>query len=64
MIKQREHELSFEEKLSLQAKRLSEEARRLPNGREREELLRRALHADTASHMTQWLPYVALRGPK
>lgn len=63
MINQRECELSFEEKLTLEARRLSEEASRLPNGREREEILRRALHAATASHMTQWLQYIGLREP-
>lgn len=61
MIIQTEYELSFEEKLGEEARRLVEEANRLPNCREREELLRRARNADAASHMTEWLPYVGLR---
>lgn len=60
MMLQADCEPSFEEKLAEEARRLSEEAYRLPDGREREELLRRARNAAVASHMTEWLPYVGL----
>ena len=64
IIHQSEYDLSFEERLVQEARRLSEEANRLPIREEREELFRQARQADTASHMTEWLPYVGLRAPK
>lgn len=64
ILQQSEYDLAFEERLVQEARRLSEEANRLPICEEREELLRQARQADTASHMTEWLPCVGLRAPK
>jgi hypothetical protein len=47
--------LSLEARLSEEAKRLREEAKLLPPGAEREELIRRARHTEIASHMNEWL---------
>jgi hypothetical protein len=61
---QTEYDFSFEEKLAQEARLLREQANRLPICQEREELLRQARHADTASHMTEWLSCVGLQPPK
>ena len=60
---QTEYDLSFEEKLAEEARRLREEANRLPICNERDELLRKARQADTSSHMTEWLSCVGLQAP-
>ena len=49
------HEISFEERLAAEAKRLREQAEALPPGIERDELMRKARQAETASHMDEWL---------
>jgi hypothetical protein len=46
---------SLEERLTEEAKRLREEAKLLPPGALREELLRRARQAETGSHISEWL---------
>ena len=46
---------SLEARLAQEAKRLREQAKLLPPGAEREELIRKARHAETASHMNEWL---------
>lgn len=55
---------SLEERLSQQAKRLREEARRLPPGATREALLRKARQAETGSHMSEWLRSPEPQPPK
>jgi hypothetical protein len=45
--------LSLDQRLTDQAERLKKEARGTPPGIERERLLRRARHAETAAHMEQ-----------
>ncbi|WP_291694182.1 hypothetical protein [Bradyrhizobium sp.] len=54
---------SLEARLTEEAKRLREEAELLPPGAEREELVRKARHAETASHMNEWLTSPGLRPP-
>jgi hypothetical protein len=49
------HETSFEERLATKARQLREQAKALPPGVEREELIRKARHAETASRMSEWL---------
>ena len=56
--------LTLEERLAAEAKRLREEASLLPPGAAREELIRRARKAETASHMNEWLASPGLRPPK
>jgi hypothetical protein len=55
---------SLEERLAQEAKRLREEAKLLPPGALREELIRRARHAETASHLNEWLMSPGLRPPE
>ena len=55
---------SLEGRLAEEAKRLREEARLLPLGAVREELMRKARQAETGSHMTEWLTSPGLRPPE
>jgi hypothetical protein len=55
---------SLEERLSEEAKRLREEAKSLPPGALREELLRRARQAETGSRVSEWLSSPGLQPPK
>ena len=54
---------SLEERLSEEAKRLREEAKLLPLGAARDEIIRKARLAETGSHMTEWLTSPGLRPP-
>jgi hypothetical protein len=47
--------LIFPERLSQEAEHLCEQAEAMPPGNEREELLRKARQAETASHINEWL---------
>ena len=49
------HSLTFEERLAQQAERLCEQARNMPAGRARDEVLTRARQAKTAVGITHWL---------
>ena len=55
---------SLEERLSKEAKRLRAEAKLLPPGAAREEMIRKARQAETGSHMTEWLTSSGLQAPK
>jgi hypothetical protein len=55
---------TLEERLSDEAKRLREEAKLLPPGATREQVLRKARQWETGSHMTEWLLSPGLRPPK
>jgi hypothetical protein len=55
---------SLEERLAEEAKRLREEAKLLPPGALREEIIRKARQAETGSHMTEWLRSPGLRPPE
>jgi len=52
------------DRLSEEAKRLREEARLLPPGALRNELIRRARQAEAGSHMSEWLRFPRLQSPK
>lgn len=52
---------SLEERLSEQAKRLRAEAKWLPPGAARDQMIRKARQAETASHMNEWLTSPGLR---
>ena len=56
--------LSLEERLSAEAIRLRDEARRLPHGAQRETLLRKARQAEIGSHISEWLRSPELQPPK
>jgi hypothetical protein len=55
---------SLEERLSEEAKRLRAEAKLLPPGARRDEMIRKARQAETASHMNEWLTSPGLRPPE
>ena len=54
---------SLEEILADEAKRLREQANRLPHGTARDQVLRKARHAETGSHMSEWLRSPELQPP-
>ena len=55
--------LPLQDRLSLHALRLNEEAQALRPGPERDAMIRRARHAETASHLDDWLLSPGLRAP-
>jgi hypothetical protein len=55
---------SLEQRLIAQAEADRAQSKSMAPGAEREELLRRARRAETASHMTEWLNSPGLRPPK
>jgi len=55
---------SLEARRSEEAKRLREEAKLLPPSAQREELIRKARRAETASHINEWLTSPGLRPPE
>jgi hypothetical protein len=60
-IKQTE---TFDKRLAEQAQRLKDQAARMPFGKDRDDLLRRARQAETASHVNEWLSSTGLASPK
>jgi hypothetical protein len=54
------HKATFEERFAAEALRLKNQARTMAVGKEREDLLRRAQQAETASHISDWLRTPAL----
>ncbi len=55
---------SLEDRLSEEAKRLRAEAKLLPPGAVRDALIRKALQAESGSHMSEWLTSPGLRPPE
>ena len=56
--------LSLEERLSEEAKRLRAEAKLLPHGARRDDMIRKARQAEIASHLNEWLTSPGLQPPK
>jgi hypothetical protein len=56
--------LTFPVDCGQEAQKLREEAEKLPRGKEREDLLRRARQAETAAHVNEWLTSAELQPPK
>jgi hypothetical protein len=54
---------SLEDRLAQEAKRLREEAKSLPPGIARDELIRKASRCETGSHMSDWLRSPGLKPP-
>ena len=54
---------SLEERLDAAAKRLKDEAWKLPAGMQREDLLRKAREMKVASHLDEWLTSPGLKPP-
>ncbi|MGY8706375.1 hypothetical protein RAD16_11610 [Bradyrhizobium sp. 18BD] len=55
---------TLEERLSKEAIRLREEAKSLPHGAKREDVLRKARQCETGSHMSEWLKSPGLQPPE
>jgi hypothetical protein len=58
------HTVTFEQRLAAEAQRLKAEAGELPQGKARDDMMRKARQAETASHMNEWLSSPGLRPPK
>ena len=56
--------LSFKDRLASFAKQAREQAEELPPGAERDDMLRKARQADTASHLNEWVNSPGLQPPK
>jgi len=56
--------LTLEERLAEEAKRLREEAKKLPPGPSREDLLRKAREDETVARMAEWITSPGLQPPK
>jgi hypothetical protein len=54
----------FDKRLAQEALRIQEKIKSLPNGRERELLVRKARQLETAAHITEWLSSVGLKPPQ
>jgi hypothetical protein len=55
---------SLESRLDQEARRLTEVARRLPPGSERDDLLKRSRRLIVAAHLNEWLFSPGLRPPQ
>jgi hypothetical protein len=60
---QRRQTASLEDRLAQEAQRLREQARQMPQGPEREHMLRKARQTETAAHMSEWLTSPGLQPP-
>ena len=57
------HQASFEERLADHGRRLEEQAKTLPPGEERDDLMRRARQTETTQHLNEWLTSRGLASP-
>ena len=66
MLKRRrtKQTIPLKDRLAAFAKEMVEQASLLPPGAEKEDLLRRARRADTASHLDDWANSLELQAPK
>jgi hypothetical protein len=55
--------ISIEQKWHQQSEAAKSAAQKLPQGKEREDLLRKARQLETASHINQWLSSPGLQPP-
>jgi len=55
---------TFEQRLTQEAHRVKEQAKTLPQGKERELLSRKARQLETASHISEWLSSPGLQSPR
>jgi hypothetical protein len=55
--------LTLEQKWHQQSEAAKSAAQKLPQGKEREDLLRKARQLETASHINQWLSSPGLQPP-
>jgi hypothetical protein len=57
------HTVSLKDRLLSFAKETSQRASQLPNGPERDDMLRKARRADTAAHIDDWAKSPGLQAP-
>jgi hypothetical protein len=55
--------MSLEQRLSAEARRLREQAKSLPHGAHKEQLLRKARQAETGAHISEWRSSPGLKAP-
>lgn len=55
---------NLEDRLADVAKRLREEAKLLPHGAVRDDMIRKARQAETGSHISEWLRSSGLQSPR
>jgi hypothetical protein len=55
---------ALKDRLASFAKEVREKASLLPHGRERDDMLKKARQAETASHLDDWVNSPGLRSPK
>jgi hypothetical protein len=60
----RKQKPTLEQKWHNQAEAYRQAAAKLPHGKERDDLLRKARQLETASHVNEWLSSPGLRPPK
>jgi hypothetical protein len=56
--------ITIDEKWRQQSEAAKNEAQKLPHGKEREALVRKARQLETASHINEWLSSPGLAAPK
>jgi len=59
-----QHAASLDERIADHAQRIRNEAKALPPGRERQEMVRRARQAEVAAHISEWISSPGLRPPE
>lgn len=57
------HTATFEQRLANEAERIKTETKELPQGKEREDMMRKARQAETASQISAWLFLPGLQKP-
>ena len=57
------HTATFEQRLANEVERLKTEAKELPQGKEREDMMRKARQAETACQISAWLFSPGLQKP-
>jgi hypothetical protein len=60
----RKNSSPFEQRLQRMAGEAREAAGRLPDGQQRDALLRKARQAETAAHLNEWLSSPGLQSPR
>ncbi len=58
------HTATFEQRLAAEAARLKIEAKNLPRGKARDDMMRKARQAELAYHMSEWLSSPGLPLPE
>jgi hypothetical protein len=64
MQRRPEHSASLDERIADHARRIRDEAKAMPPGKERQEMVRRARQAEVAAHISEWISSPGLRPPE